>query len=219
MRSRGRVRSGGGTGQFIFMSMVLATVLAATFAVGLFVGRLVTRPTITAAADEPARKPAGRRSALAESPVDHGPRVEDKLTFYQTLTAPPSAAAPASKPPAPRPAPERASQRAEDRSPPGQPAALPPAGERSPSAVSRPVEPALRWTVQVGAFRNRRQAESVQRDLEGAGFEAFTSPNGAGEGQVQYRVRVGNFGSRADADRLASRLRAERSLTPFVTSN
>jgi cell division protein FtsN len=37
------------------------------------------------------------------------------------------------------------------------------------------------------------------------------------DGRVHYRVRVGNFAERREAERAADRLRSEWSLVPFVT--
>jgi len=41
----------------------------------------------------------------------------------------------------------------------------------------------------------------------------------ADDGQARYRVRVGSFKARVEADRVAERLRAERSLATYVTTN
>jgi DedD protein len=71
----------------------------------------------------------------------------------------------------------------------------------------------------VGAFKNRQQAEAVQQALLRAGFPTEVSLRPAEEGQARYRVRVGAFGAKAEAERMAERLRAERSLATYVTSS
>jgi cell division protein FtsN len=73
------------------------------------------------------------------------------------------------------------------------------------------------WSVQVGAFREREQAENVRRPLAASGFDAYTTAVPADDGQIRYKVRVGSFRTREDAARMAGRLRQERSLSAFVT--
>ena len=89
-------------------------------------------------------------------------------------------------------------------------------------AASPPLDESQRqdgagWTVQVGAFKNRVQADSVRKRLADARFDAYVTSSTAEEGQARYRVRVGTFRSREEALRVAERLRAERALTVFVT--
>jgi cell division protein FtsN len=74
------------------------------------------------------------------------------------------------------------------------------------------------YAVQVGAFRDRAQAEAVRKQLAAAGFDADVTPIAAGPGEVRYKVRLGSFRSREDAGRLADRVRTERALAAFVTS-
>ena len=76
-----------------------------------------------------------------------------------------------------------------------------------------------RWTVQVGAFRSRQQADGIQKQLAEAGFPVFQSAVAAEDGQPRYRVRVGGARSRDEALRLAERVRARVPVTTFVTVN
>ena len=205
--------------------------LVLTFAVGVLVGRQLARhPETAQAVAEPVKRagPVPRRSGLAElAPERSVP--QEKLTFYQTLTAP-LGTVPASgkaevsaRPEAPRPrpvsehppAPERAgpsappvaAPRADKPGPVGGPPTAPRAGEARPGD----------WAVQVGAFKDRGQAESVRRPLTGAGLEAYLTTVPGEDGQMRYRVRVGGFKTREEAARMVDRLRQERSLTAFVT--
>jgi cell division protein FtsN len=72
--------------------------------------------------------------------------------------------------------------------------------------------------VQVGAYRAREPAEEFRRSLSAAGYDAYVTAVSTDDGTVRYRVRVGSFSSRSDAEKTASRLKAERSLNPFVTT-
>jgi DedD protein len=67
--------------------------------------------------------------------------------------------------------------------------------------------------VQVNAFRSRENADKEVTQLKAKGFAAFVAPSQPGS---LFRVRVGPFAQRADADRAAVRLRQE-GLTPSVT--
>jgi cell division protein FtsN len=98
-------------------------------------------------------------------------------------------------------------------------ASAPAKGEavRSARAATKRAD-AAQWTVQVGVFKNLRQAESVKRKLVQGGFEAELAPITADDGQLRYRVSVGAFRSKDEAARLAARVRSDRSLPTFVTT-
>jgi cell division septation protein DedD len=122
--------------------------------------------------------------------------IQQKLTFYQTLTAPLAAAEP--PPPAPRPGGEPAPHRA--------PVA---AADRLPAPPAHEV-----YTVQVAALATREQALALRQRL---GPDAYVIHLDGASG-ARYRVRVGAFASRAEADLVAARLRADHALTAFVTT-
>jgi cell division septation protein DedD len=73
------------------------------------------------------------------------------------------------------------------------------------------------WTVQVSAFRSRALAEELRSRLAARGFDAYVFPSITEDGRPRYRVRVGTFASRSDAERAAGDLRSERGLNPLVT--
>jgi DedD protein len=96
---------------------------------------------------------------------------------------------------------------------------LPPAPVAAPRTVSdRPATsaPAGRpWSVQVGAFRSRENADRQVTQLKGKGFPAYADPPGAAGALV--KVFVGPYSDRAEADRVAGRLQREQGLRPLVT--
>jgi rare lipoprotein A len=71
------------------------------------------------------------------------------------------------------------------------------------------------FTVQVGAFLVRENAERVRQQMaeryQFAVIQPFDSPNG-----LFYRVRVGRLPDEDQARQLAERVRAEEQLVPFV---
>ncbi len=93
-----------------------------------------------------------------------------------------------------------------------------PAGERSgpetnivtrsnfmPPEIPRS-EQASSFSVQVGSFKNKRNAESLSAKLHKIGYESFVEiPTGAGD--KLHRVKVGRFNSRQEAEEMASRLK------------
>jgi DedD protein len=146
-----------------------------------------------ASAAPPATPPPTAASAPATAPVDVAP-------------APPVVTAP----PAPTPPPVAAVQPVA----PTPPSAVSPAREpaRASAPVARPVapepaSPAAGWTVQLGTFASRANAERLVRDLKVQGFAAFLTETGSG-GRELYRVRVGAAGDRASAEALGAKLRA-----------
>lgn len=179
--------------------------LALAFVLGLMVGRHGARGQPPQTGSEQPRKsqPLSRR-ALSETEGERPPAIQDKLTFYRTLTAPLGPSPPPSRP-EPKPAGE-ARDRAKAEAPP------PLAG--GPAAPA----PAERYTVQVGAYRDRSPAEALERGLRAGGFEAYVAAVNGSEGEATYKVRVGSFASRTEALGLALRLRRERALAPFVTT-
>jgi cell division protein FtsN len=82
---------------------------------------------------------------------------------------------------------------------------------------AEPAAPAPRFTIQVGAYRTREQAEAVQLRLAGAGYAAYVAEFD-GSPNSRFRVRVGTFISREEARPIAERLAAERKSPTYVTT-
>jgi cell division protein FtsN len=61
------------------------------------------------------------------------------------------------------------------------------------------------YSVQVGAFKESREAEDLARSLRSKGFESRVDPPGS-SGQF-YRVKVGRFSTRAEAVAMEQRLK------------
>jgi DedD protein len=141
-------------------------------------------------------------SDVAPEPAPASPRVTpESLRTAERRTS--KAPEPAS---APRPArPARAPALAPVRPGPTQLAAAP-----------APVEPEA-WTVQVSAFRSRALAEELRVRLVARGFDSYVFPSITEDGRPRYRVRVGSYPSRNDAERVVAELRSERGLNPLVT--
>jgi hypothetical protein len=101
------------------------------------------------------------------------------------------------------------------------PVANPPAGRATPPPVANPptgratppaTKSATQYTVQVGAFQTRAEADRLATQLRGDGLEARVVGTAR-----PFRVHVGRYAARADADAMARRLTA-RGITNFVTT-
>lgn len=163
------------------------------------------------------------------------PTVEERMVPKdEPVTTPaadavPAAAAPEAsrtEPEAPRAAPERKTPKApapDATHPP--PRATRPARVGTPQPVRPPAQVAAAsataepemWTVQVNAFRSRALAEELRARLAARGFDAYVFPSLTEDGRPRYRVRVGAYPARSDAERAATELRSERGLNPLVT--
>lgn len=240
-----RAKSGPGAVQWVLMGGGALLVLSGTFAVGVFAGRKWEHRVEAEQFTSEARKAAAaapRRSGLTDTGAAPE-RPQDKLTFYQTLTAPvaplPPSAMPSKNAKVEPPKPEPPKPRANAERPAAErPVTATPVSAPKPHAVAppaaapradRPIERAALprqpepgrggdWTVQVGVFKDRGQAESVRRPLAAAGYDAYLTTVSTADGQIRYKVRTGSFKSREDAARAAQRVRQEQALTPFVTT-
>jgi cell division septation protein DedD len=160
--------------------------------------------------DEPAAHAASAVSAAGDEATEASPGAPERAAAAPDRPAPPApAVAPAPPPKVSEPArPPRAVRVA--RAPPARPAPA------QLTAAAPPVELEA-WTVQVSAFRSRALAEELRSRLAARGFEAHVFPSITEDGRPRYRVRVGAYASRTDAERAAGELRSERGLNPLVT--
>jgi cell division protein FtsN len=193
---------------------LVLVVLALTFGGGLLAGRHLERKAAARVIHDPdapgdATNGATARARGRTTASDPAlPRIQEKLTFYQTLTAPLNSGPPDARPgrasggnpevkpvmpPAPRPAPVTP--------------AVPAGSASTPEARA---DTAAGYTIQVAAYRTRAQAEALRAKL---GAEAYVA-EGVVDSAVAFRVRLGAFSSRAEAE--AARL--ERSLGGFITT-
>jgi DedD protein len=116
------------------------------------------------------------------------PPVARQVSKSSPVTAKP---APVDKPPAPalKPAAKPASVKVVAASP----------------APKSQVSKAAGWSVQLGSFAQRRNAERLAAEVGGRGFKTYLVPLEKSE-RTLYRVRVGPRDSRAEAEKLSGRL-------------
>ena len=61
-------------------------------------------------------------------------------------------------------------------------------------------------------MRQRAEADTIARRLSGKGYPAFVTTAGA-----NFRVRVGKFNDRREAETVAGRLEREEQFKPWIT--
>ncbi len=89
-----------------------------------------------------------------------------------------------------------------------------PASRKSPSTA--PGGEALAWAVQVASFRKRDNALALKAKLAKQGFPAFVEKVMLADGQARYRVRVGPWVKKADAEAQRKRILARFKLKGLV---
>ncbi len=200
--------------QLVFLFMATTVVSIVIFLCGVLVGRGV-RPEATLGAST--AFPADATAAQV-APVDDAAPVADdvvppepttvapgELSYHERLSGAdtPQERVPADAAQAPREAPAAA--------PPPVPAADPPARTAPPPSSSDEG-----FAVQVTALREKKDAEAIARRLASRGYEAYVLDAEPGQAPL-YRVRVGSFADRADAERVLRRLEQEEKFKPWIT--
>lgn len=77
--------------------------------------------------------------------------------------------------------------------------------------------PKIMYTVQVGAFRDALEAESLKVKLDKKGFKASVLPSKSKRGGRLYKVQVGEFATKKEAEILSLKIKKTEGLQAFVT--
>jgi cell division septation protein DedD len=214
--------------QLVFLFMAATVVSVVIFLCGVLVGRGVRpervpaqdaasteiSPDAGAAAAAAAQTPTPPPAAATESPAPiDDPTYPGRLTSntlpQETLKPMPGPVredvAPV-KPPPPKP------QASKQPLPPKPP---PPAEQAAASvAASEPSGPG--FAVQVSIFDNRREADALAKQLIAKGYPAFVMDPVKGAPRPIYRVRVGKYKNRKDAEAISARLEKAEQFTPWI---
>jgi DedD protein len=225
--------------QLVFLFMFATVVLVGTFLCGVMVGRGVraergdqTAQTTDAPAATPAPPPATPPASAPATPAPAGkgqspaPPEPAEDDYYKSLTAQKPADESLKAPSKPKPAPAGAvpeSKPAPSSAAAARPADPPPAAEKSkpaPAPVADQSQPAGvtsgGFAVQITALRDRGEADAIVKRLVTKGYPAYVLNPVPGKAPV-YRVQVGRYKNRGDADRIAGRLKKEEQFSPWVT--
>jgi len=199
--------------QLVFLFMASTVVAVVIFLCGVMVGRGVRaqRPALEAAVEAAADPTSGATPAVPLAPAaavtSNAPVAAQETLTYPSRLEGQEPVAETLKP--------RSEVRPSTRS--GRPEAL--EGRDSGSAKSASVagEPSGNgFVVQVAAVNDRREAETIATRLAGKGYPSFvtTPPRGAAR---MFRVRVGKYPTRGEAEAVAARLQKEDQFKPWIT--
>ncbi len=186
---------------------------------GKFVNRLNTPPAGgKAAATPPPAKAAKPKEADNGTGSDAAPpaTLADKSAGTSVPESPAPDAAKDAAPAvsgSPVTAPAAAAQApAKAQTPPsadtGKPAAAKPVADRPPKPAASAPSKAHGFDVQLAAFSDDKGANALVNRLKKSGYDAFTEPVSTSKGTL-WRVRVGPFASRDDANATRDKLKRE----------
>jgi len=200
--------------QLVFLFMAVVVIAVVIFLTGVQVGRGVLAQrglpeasgAIADAGEEPP-PPSASTGRGSEAPIT----ANEKLSYAERLNA----ATPASEPlKASEPAPAEAAPSPRPEAPaPSEPA--PAASPAAPVAAASTEPPGTGFAIQVAALRERNEADVMVRRLAGKGYPAYVVAPAPGAPSV-YRVRVGKYKDRREADNVAARLTKEEQFKPWV---
>jgi DedD protein len=226
--------------QLVFLFMFATVVSVGIFLCGVMVGRGVraergdqsaqaaTELPSTPASATPATPPASAASSnpapagKGQAPAPPDPAEDD---YYDNLTKQkpddeslkPAAKGKAAPPPAATPKPAPATSSTAPAAPPAlasektKPTPPPVTDQSQPAAVT-----SGGFAVQITALRDRGEADAIVKRLVTKGYPAYVLNPVPGKPPV-YRVQVGRYKNRGDADRIAGRLKKEEQFSPWVT--
>jgi cell division septation protein DedD len=203
--------------QLVFLFMAATVVSVVIFLLGVFVGRGVraerstvadnSTTAVPAADTSPAPAPATATAAPAPPPAGSDPtaaappkEAAEDLSYFNRLEK--------SNPPAEKLKPVKPAP----ASPPAKAAA--PAEQAAAGGASEPSGSG--YAVQIAALNVRSDAEAIARRLSNKGYAAYVVSPPDGTPSV-YRVRVGKFPTKREAESIAAKLQKEEQFKPWVT--
>jgi cell division septation protein DedD len=221
--------------QLVFLFMAATVVTVVIFLCGVLVGRGVrsqmggvadTTAPNTVAETTPTQPPtpAPAPAAGSDPTTAAPPPAADELSYFKRLEK--------QNPPAEqlKPAPDRSALHERAATPPAA-AATPapaPASAKEPAraaAAAPPPETAAPaasapsgqgFAVQIAALNVRSEADAIARRLSSKGYAAYVLTPASGTPSV-FRVRVGTFTTRREAETIAAKLQKEEQFKPWVT--
>ena len=228
--------------QLVFMFMAVTVVAVVIFLCGVMVGRGVRAPRAADVADTTTEAPADP-TAAAQPPAStettasttattgSGAPVttQEKLTYADRLssstsppetlrsepispTAPPAEAPTTTKVPVAEAKPASKSAAKSESKPDSKAESK----AESKVAAAEPSDAAGGFVVQVAAVKARSEADTIAKRLSSKGFPSYVTTPGPGAAHV-YRVRVGKYTDRREAESVARRLEKEEQFKPWIT--
>ena len=211
--------------QLVFLFMAGTVVAVVIFLLGVFVGRGVRAEvgdTAAAMAAHETTAPAPEIPPIAASSGSGAPATAaEDFTYPNRLAGEAQTEtleAPARSAPAAQDAPSAAKTTSEPSTPaaaeaPNASNARAAAASESSSARGEPAGDG--FAIQLAALAKREEAESIVRRLTTKGYSAYLIATAAGAPSV-FRVRVGKFKDRREAESVSARLQKEEQFKPWI---
>ena len=201
--------------QLVFLFMAGTVVAVVIFLLGVFVGRGVRAqvgdpdPLAVAAQESTAPAAVPAIPPVASTGSGAPATAAEDLTYAARLGAD-----------TPKETLSQPGQAVQRQAPATPAAATPPAARDTQSAVAPKAsvsgEPAGDgFAIQLAALAKREEAEGIVRRLASKGYSAYVIAPAAGAPAV-YRVRVGKFKDRREAESVSSRLQKEEQFKPWI---
>lgn len=212
--------------QLVFLFMATTVVSVVIFLCGVLVGRGVRGEPLSADGAAPPISTGGP-SASAANPTAPPPTIGEAgsdLSYTKRLgndnpvdekikeTKDPSATV-AAAPPVPAPQPTITEQPVAKEP---QPLAPPAPKAVVPAAADMAKPRAGVWAVQVVALTDQAAATAVVRRLSSKGYSAYLVQPQSGAAVQNYKVQVGRFEDRSEAEVVAGRLKKEEQFQPWI---
>jgi len=202
--------------QLVFMFMTATVAAVVIFLCGVMVGRGVNTTRASAAAavtTEPTVDPTAAQTSRASStdassaaPVSSQEDLKE-LTYAKRLEAPEPPPEPAVEPVVASPVPAIAEQPKVER-------------PQAVAAASKEFDPGAPqgngFVVQVASLKSRGEADAIAKRLSSKGFPSFVTTPGS-SGPKVFRVRVGKYADRREAETVARKLEKEEQFKPWIT--
>ena len=189
--------------QLVFLAMMATVVAVIVFLCGVLVGRgMPARRALWGEATQAVPGGAGTRFSgleIAQDPEAARGSPLEALSYFDRLSR-----ADAESETLVAPAGELAPERGADSS------------LLAPRAAAGVPTDAASFVVQVTALQSGDEARTVAAELVAKGFPARVIDPTPGTPGAVYRVRVGPYADRGEADTVRERLETEEQLTPFV---
>jgi len=221
--------------QLVALFIVTTTIIVVVFLCGVKVGRgardaQIDEPEQIAAtapaAVAPAPQPAATSGPAAVEPPAPAAETPEPLSYPQRLQSDGNASETLKKPQDGKKLQTKAAEETKPQPAPSVTAAAPPPAAAPAPRTAAPAASADNlptsgrsgvWAVQVIATRDRDVASSVVKRLAGKGYPAFVINPPAGATQAYFKVQVGRYADRGEAEKVSTRIKKEEQFQSWIT--
>lgn len=199
-------------GQLVLLGGAFTLASVIIFLIGMLVGKLIEERKIVNRRDEPLVK-IPVKPVPQETTAAAAPRPKDEITFNESVSkpSPPPAEAKVKEDKAPEKA---VKAEAKEKKQPAKPAekatekGAEPAKPAETTETAAAKEPARVWRAQVNAYPDERSAKTIVDRLKNKGYNAYVT-EAQNKGKTWYRVSVGKYGSREEAEKTVEMLKTK----------